>query len=83
MNLFHAIRSQRLGQKQRIATARATISDPRILLLDEATSALDTQSEGTVQDAHDKAAAVYITITIAHSLSTICDADQIYVVGAG
>lgn len=71
------------GQKQRVAIARAIVSDPRILLLDEATSALDTQSEGIVQDALDKAAAGRTTITIAHRLSTVKDADVIFCMGDG
>uniref|UniRef100_A0A8H8CEK7 P-loop containing nucleoside triphosphate hydrolase protein n=1 Tax=Psilocybe cubensis TaxID=181762 RepID=A0A8H8CEK7_PSICU len=71
------------GQKQRVAIARAIVSDPRVLLLDEATSALDTQSEGVVQDALDKASAGRTTITIAHRLSTVKDADTIFVMGDG
>ena len=54
------------GQKQRIAIARAIVSDPCILLLDEATSALDTQSEGVVQNALDKAAAGTVLMLEGH-----------------
>jgi ATP-binding cassette subfamily B (MDR/TAP) protein 1 len=70
-------------QIERIAIARAIVSDPRILLLDEATSALDTRSEGIVQNALDKAAAGRTTIVVAHRLSTVRDADRIYVMGQG
>jgi ATP-binding cassette, subfamily B, bacterial len=71
------------GEKQRIAIARTLLRDPRILVLDEATSALDTQTERAVQRAFDLLAKGRTTVTIAHRLSTVRDADQIVVINHG
>ncbi|MFC7241297.1 ABC transporter ATP-binding protein [Catellatospora aurea] len=71
------------GEKQRIAIARTLLRDPRILVLDEATSALDTQTERAVQRALDELTRGRTTITIAHRMSTVRDADQIAVLDHG
>ncbi|MGY2004811.1 ABC transporter ATP-binding protein [Blastococcus sp. SYSU DS1024] len=71
------------GEKQRLAIARTLLRDPRVLVLDEATSALDNETERAVQAALDEAARGRTTITIAHRLSTVRDADRIVVLDAG
>jgi ATP-binding cassette, subfamily B, bacterial len=71
------------GEKQRIAIARTLLRDPRVLVLDEATSALDTETERAVQQAFDSLARGRTTITIAHRLSTVRNADQIAVLDHG
>ena len=71
------------GEKQRVAIARAVIKDPPVLILDEATSSLDSISEQAIQSALDNVSRQRTTLVIAHRLSTVIDADRIYVLDAG
>ncbi len=71
------------GQKQRIAIARVFLKNPPVVIFDEATSALDTQTEKKVQETLDRLAKSRTTIIIAHRLSTVRNADCIYVLDQG
>ena len=71
------------GQKQRIALARAFLKPAPILLLDEATSALDAVTEASIAKSLNKLGENTTTIIVAHKLSSIKDADTIFVLDHG
>src|SRR5690606_7980775 len=72
-----------VGQRQRIAIARALLKDPPLLVLDEATSALDAESEAHVQEALDRLLQGRTSFTIAHRLATVVRSDRILVLRDG
>lgn len=71
------------GQKQRIALARAILKDPPVVILDEATSAVDNETEAAIQRALRSFAEDRTLVVIAHRMSTIRNADRIYVLDRG
>jgi ATP-binding cassette subfamily B protein len=71
------------GQRQRLAIARALLRNPDLLIFDEATSHLDTATERAIQHSLKSALASKTVILVAHRLSTIRQADAIYVMDHG
>ena len=71
------------GEKQRIAIARVLLKKPAIYIFDEATSALDTQTEREIQNNLEEISVGATTLTIAHRLSTVVNADMIIVLDHG
>jgi ATP-binding cassette subfamily B protein len=71
------------GERQRVAIARTILKRPRVLIFDEATSALDTRTERAIQESLRQISKDVTTLTIAHRLSTVVDADEIVVLQDG
>lgn len=71
------------GERQRLSIARAILADPKILVLDEATASVDTETERAIQDSLDKLVKGRTTISIAHRLSTLRNADRLIVLDNG
>jgi len=71
------------GERQRIALARALLRKPELLILDEATSSLDSESELLIQQSIEKVAQDTTILIVAHRLSTVINADYVYVLKKG
>lgn len=78
-------RGQKLsgGQRQRLSIARAVLTDPPVLVLDEATSSVDNETEAAIQRSLERVAVGRTVLVIAHRLSTVRNADRIYVLERG
>jgi ATP-binding cassette subfamily B protein len=78
-------RGQKLsgGQRQRLSIARAVLKDPPVLVLDEATSSVDNETEAAIQRSMERIIVGRTTIVIAHRLSTVRNADRIFVLERG
>ncbi len=78
-------RGQKLsgGQRQRLSIARALLKDPPILVLDEATSSVDNETEAAIQRSLERIGKGRTVVVIAHRLSTVRNADRIYVLSEG
>lgn len=72
-----------VGEKQRVSIARALLKNPPILLLDEATASVDTETERLIQEALERLMENRTSFVIAHRLSTVRNADRIYVLSGG
>ncbi len=71
------------GERQRVSIARAILCDPKILILDEATAAVDTETERNIQNALEKLSKGRTTLSIAHRISTLKNADKLIVIEDG
>jgi ATP-binding cassette subfamily B protein len=71
------------GQRQRLSIARAVLKDPPVLVLDEATSSVDNETEAAIQRSMERIIIGRTTIVIAHRLSTVRNADRIFVLDRG
>lgn len=71
------------GEKQRISIARAILANPKILILDEATASVDTETEKAIQQSLQYLVQGRTTLSIAHRLSTLRDADRLVVIDDG